>query len=247
MDNDPGSFIDELYLKFRQQVLDGNTAFSNYKLPLKSYFMKMFKSFLIDKTRTLDARLRRQLAAQEVLRKRGLVWDTPVESIVAAQDMTVEQDFLLEAILSIPSKPDREILRSVLIDGLPSRGESVRKTAKRALVLWAPYLLRKLGENRNRLSGVLQQQLTWYTKSITANFLRNILMCDVAAHKLGHNREWLADELCVSEKTLGKWARLEVFPKKETIEIVNNHIPRVKHTLNIPDIAGMLTEGMDYV
>lgn len=246
VDNNPGSFVNELYIKFRQQVLDGNTVFINRRLSFRSYLMESFKCLLIDRVRTLTRQQKQQSVAQDVRRQMGLICVEPMEWCSEAEDMPVEKDLILEAILSIPNKAARKILQSNLTDGFFITEGDIGKITRRALLDWSHYMLCKLGIKHRRLPRKLQRQLAWYAESITANFLRDIMKFDQEAHRLGYDRQWLADKLDVTKRSLGKWVRLEVFPREERVKTAKDNIVRLKQILEVSDDTNKLMGKVDY-
>ena len=246
VDNEPGSFVNDFYIKFRQQVLDGNTAFNNRKVSFKSYLMNSFRYFLIDKTRILDRQSKQQSAAQEVRKQMGLIRATSTSWHVEAECMSYEKDIILETILCIPTKADRDILLSSFVDGLFKIEGYAGRMTRRALLSWSAYMSHKLGESYEELPRGLQLQLDWYTESPVACFLRTLLRLDQEARRLGHNRQWLSQELGISDRSLGKWIRLEVVPKEESIEPTKNNVARLKRILEVSDNKNILKGEVDY-
>jgi hypothetical protein len=237
-DNEPNSFINEFYIKFQQQLLDGNSNFMQTRLfSLESYLKRAFENFLIGKVRILRTKLKSRPILQSEIMEHDVSWDPPEGTAIKPESKAYAQDILLEAILCIPSdESDKGTLRSALIEVFESPrsfSEIEKREAKQALLKNASYIIDALEENIKKLPIPLQEKLKWYAENKTAVFLRNLRHCDQAMRNAGYNRQWFAEQLGTSKNSLEDWIRLEKFPKKETVEMVSEQLAGVITTLDI--------------
>jgi hypothetical protein len=236
--NSPDDYIDKIYDKFRQQVLDGNTYFSNYKLTVKSYLHQILKNVLRDHCKKLkkETNGRNEISVSQLERK-----DSKWEFLDNSREPSMEPKFLCKVLLAatqdIPSKEDREVLRTALINVPFFQGNKEQldgKKARKALRLWAPKILQNLGRDVvEELPVELRKQLYYYANSLYAKMRKNLLMCSKIAKEQGRDHCWLAEQLMVSKSSLEKWIRCDSFPKRETLELIRSHISFVKKLLGI--------------
>lgn len=237
--NSPDGYIDKLYDKFRQQVLDGNTCFVSYKVPLKPYLRQILKNILSDHCRKLKKKNNGPIEIPVSQLERE---DSKWEFIAKPHEQSVEFETLLKVLFRvtryIPSADDRRVLRTAILN-VPfvreNKEEVDVKKARKALLRWAPKILQNLGEDEKKLPDELRELLYYYANSSYAKTRRSVLICSKVVKERGLGSQWLAKQLQVSESALGKLMRGNVFPKRETLESIRNHISCVKKLLGIPD------------
>jgi hypothetical protein len=231
VDNDPCSFINEFCLRFRQQVLDGNTLFSSYRLPLRSILKGQFRNFLIDKCRVADTWLQRRPVLETELLSEDSSWGLDSMASTCSPEADSGKGVFYGAILSIPSAEDRKRLFEFFY-GVLQHEEDIdhkkAKKAKKAMIRWAPHMLDALGEKARELPREWQQKLFWCAYDAFAQKMRSIYTVSETVQKQGHSRCWLADQLGVSSDDLGKWTRGDGFPKPDRLQKIDRMLAGVR-------------------
>ncbi len=214
------AYIDMLYDKLRQQVLDGNTYFLNYRIPLRNCLYQVLGSVLRDHARKqASGRMIRGAPFSQIGENRVRQLEAKVDHVPF--DAEHVRETLTSALSVVTCTEDGQALRDALIS-VPLAGKCASaidiSKAKRALILWAPQITGVAVDHIAELPDTYQALFRDYATSEWAETIRTLIDCDRIACMQHRTRDWLATKLGVSKHTLGKWIRCESFPRKEQID-----------------------------
>jgi hypothetical protein len=234
----PDAFLDMLYDKLRQQVLDGNTCFLQYKIPISAYLYQVLKNVLRDQAREEMTKKANRVTPLSQLEDDSRVWQYEAKPERVPLKPGRVTEVLTYALAAVTCAEDRHTLEDALIH-VPLAGNPLSPAgetrARRALLVWAPRVFETCEDHLVVLPDTYRDLLQGYALSEWAEGIRALIRCDSLVHAQGRTRSWLSRELGVPECTLGKWIRCESFPRKEQVDRLKEAIPRVEKLLETPD------------
>jgi hypothetical protein len=228
-DNDPDCYIDDLCMRIRQQILDGNTLFTNYKRSIELFIMMKLKNVLIDYTRRLEQDRKKNRIIQNSLSSENHQFELVSTINVDSSKHNHWRDLVLESILSIPCQQDKKILHSVF-DG--ESDETINYgIVRNSLIRWSPLIVSNLGGRIQELPIKWQHHLRWCCNDKYITKQRDILELWQLTKEKGLSATWLAGKLQIPLSVLMSLIHGQSFPKNTIFSKPKHLISEIKTRL----------------